>query len=48
MPKIEEFYHFIGGGEEAAQSCIEDEYEDDDEYDAFEIVNPTRPRSRPR
>ena len=37
-------------GEEAEQFCVknEDEDEDDDENDAHEIVNPTRPRSRPR
>ena len=28
--------------------CVENEYEDDDENDAYEFVNPTRPRSRPR
>ena len=46
MPKIEEFYHLTEDGEEAGQFCVEDE--DDDENDAYEIVNPTRPRSRPR
>jgi len=48
MPKVEEFYHLTEDGEEAAQFCFEHAYEDDDEYDAYEIVNPTRPRSRPR
>ena len=35
-------------GEEAGQFCIENEYEDDDENDAYGIVNRTRPRTRPR
>jgi hypothetical protein len=57
MPKVEEFYpsrasgsndHLTEDGEEAAQFCVENEYEDDDENDAYGIVNPTRPRSRPR
>jgi hypothetical protein len=48
MPKVEEFYHLREDGEEAAQFCVENEYEDDDENDAYEIVNPTRPRSRAR
>jgi hypothetical protein len=29
-----------------AQIYVENEYEDDDENDAYEIVNPTRPRPR--
>jgi hypothetical protein len=54
MPKVEEFYpsrasgsndHLTEDGEEAAQFCVDNEYEDD-ENDAYEIVNPTR--SRPR
>ena len=48
MPKIEEFCHLTVDGEEATQVCIEYEYEDVNENDAQEIVNPTRPRSRPR
>jgi hypothetical protein len=53
MPKVEEFYpsrasgsndHLKENGEEAAQFCVENKYDDD----AYEIVNPTRPRSRPR
>ncbi len=48
VPKVEEFYHLIEDNEEAAQFCVENEYEDDDENDAYEIVNLTRPRSRPR
>ena len=48
MPKVEEFYHLTEDGEEGAQFCFENAYEDDDEYDEYEIVNPTRPRSRPR
>ena len=44
MPKVEEFYHLTEDGEKAAQFCVENE----DENDAYEIVNPTRPRSRPR
>jgi hypothetical protein len=48
MPKVEEFYHLTEDGEEVTQFCVENEYEDDDENDAYEIVNPTRPRSRPR
>jgi hypothetical protein len=48
MSKVEEFYHLTEDGEEAAQFCVENEYEDDDENDAYGIVNPTRPRSRPR
>jgi hypothetical protein len=57
MPKVEEFNpsrasgsndHLTEDGEEAAQFCVENEYEDDDENDAYGIVNPTRPRSRPR
>ena len=49
MPKVEEFYHLTEDGVKAAQFCVEneDEYEDDDdENDACEIVNPTRPRPR--
>ena len=51
MPKVEEFCpsrasgsndHLTEDSDEAAQFCIENEYEDDE----FEIVNPTR--SRPR
>ena len=42
--------HLTVGDEEAYERCFE--YEDDDEYDeksdAYGIVNPTRPRSRPR
>ena len=45
MPKVKAFYHLTEDGEEAAQFYIENE---DDENDAYEIVNPTRPRSRPR
>ena len=48
MPKVEEFYHLTEDGGEAGQFWVENEYEDDDENDASEIVNPTRPRSRPR
>ncbi len=48
MPKVEEFYHLTEDGEEVTQFCVENEYEDDDANDASEIVNPTRPRSRPR
>ena len=57
MPKVEEFYpsrasgsndHLTEDGEDVTQFCVENEYEDDDENDAYEIVNPTRPRSRPR
>ena len=44
MPKVEEFYHLTEGGEEAAQFYVENEYEDDDENDAYGIVNPARPR----
>ena len=53
VPKVEEFYpsrasgsndHLTEDGEEAAQFCVENEYEDDDENDAYGIVNPTRPR----
>ena len=53
MPKVEEFYpsrasgsddHLTEDGEGTAQCCSEDE--DDDENDACEIVNPTRPRPR--
>jgi hypothetical protein len=40
--------HLSVDGQEAAQFNVENEYEDDDENDAYEIVNPTRPRSRPR
>jgi hypothetical protein len=55
MPKVEEFYpsrasesndHLTEDGEEAAQFCVENEYEDDDENDAYGIANPTS--SRPR
>ncbi len=46
--KKEEFYYLSEDGEKAAQFCVEDEDEDDDENDAYGIVNPTRPRSRPR
>ena len=42
MPKVKEFYHLSEDGEETAQFCVENEY--DDENDAYEIVNPTRPR----
>ena len=48
MPKVKEFYHLTEDGEEVGQCCVEDEYEDDDENDAYEIVNPTRPRPRAR
>ena len=48
MPKVGEFYHLTEDGEEVGQFCVENEYEDDDENDAYEIVNPTRPRARPR
>jgi hypothetical protein len=48
MSKVEEFCHQTEDSEEAAQFCVEYEDEDDDENDAYEIVNPTRPRSRPR
>ena len=48
MPKVEEFQHLSEDGEEAAQFFVENEYEDDDENDAYEIVNRTRPRTRPR
>ncbi len=48
MPKVEEFYHLTEDGEKAAQFCVENEDEYDDENDAYEIVNPTRPRTRPR
>ena len=44
MPKVEEFYHLTEDGEKAAQFCVENEDEYDDENDAYEIVNPTRPR----
>jgi len=44
MPKVEEFYHLTEDGEEPAQFCFENEYEDDDENDAYGIVNPTRLR----
>ena len=46
MPKVEEFYHLTEDGEEAAQFCFENAYEDDDEYDEYEVVNPTRPHPR--
>ncbi len=46
MSKVEGFYHLTEDGEEAAQFCVENE--DEDENDAYEIVNPTRPRPRPR
>ena len=46
MPKIEEFYHLTEDGEEVAQFCAKNE--DDDKSHASGIVNPTRPRSRPR
>ena len=42
MPKVEEFYHLTEDGEEAAQFCVENA--DDDENDAYGIVNPTLPR----
>jgi hypothetical protein len=29
MPKVKEFYHLTEDGEEAGQSCVEDEYEDE-------------------
>jgi hypothetical protein len=57
VPKVKEFCpsraswsndHPTEGCEEPAQFCFEDEYEDDDENDANQIVNPTRPRTRPR
>ena len=38
--------HLTEDGEEAGQFCIENEYEDDDENDAYGIVNLTRPRPR--
>jgi len=44
MPKVEEFYRLTEDGEETAQFYVEYEYEDDDKNDAYEIVNPTRPR----
>jgi hypothetical protein len=44
MPKVEEFYHLTEDAEEAAQFYVENEYEDDDENDAYGIVIPTRPR----
>ena len=31
MPKVEEFYQLTKDGEEAAQFCVENEDEDDDE-----------------
>jgi hypothetical protein len=40
--------HLTEDGEKAAQFCVENEDEYDDENDAYEIVNPTRPRTRPR
>lgn len=43
VPEIDEFYHRKKDGEEATQFCVENDYEDD-ENDAYEIVNPTRPR----
>ena len=48
MTKFEESYHPTEDGDKAGQLFVENEYEDDDENDAHEIVNPTRPRSRPR
>ena len=57
MTKVVEFYpsrasgsndHLTEDGEEATQFCIKNEYEDDHEDDAYGIVNPTRPRTRPR
>jgi hypothetical protein len=42
--KVEEFCHLTEDGEEAAQFCVEKEYEDDDENDAYGTVNSTRPR----
>jgi hypothetical protein len=57
VPKVEEFFpsrafgsndHLTEDGEVAAQFCVENEYEDDDENNAYGIVNPTHPRSRPR
>jgi hypothetical protein len=57
VPKVKEFYPPIASGsndyltedgEEAGQFCIENECEDDDENDAYGIVNRTRPRTRPR
>ena len=53
MPKVEEFFpsrasgsndHLTEDGEEAVQFCVENEYEDNDENNAYRIVNPTRPR----
>ena len=41
--------HLIVGDEEASECCFkyeDDEY--DEKSDAYGIVNPTRPRSRPR
>jgi hypothetical protein len=46
MPKVEEFYHLSDDGKEAAQLCIEEEYENDNEDDAYGITNPARPRPR--
>ena len=48
MPKVEEFYLLTEDGKEFAQFFVENEYEGYDANDAYEIVNPTRPRSRPR
>ena len=36
--------HLTEDGEEAVKNCVENEYEDDDENDAYGIVNRTRPR----
>jgi hypothetical protein len=44
MPKVAVFYHLTEDGEEAAQFWVDNQYEDDDENDAYEIVNPARPR----
>ncbi len=46
MPKVEEFYLLTKDAKEFTQFCVENEYEDDDANDAYEIVNPTRPRPR--
>ena len=46
VPKVEEFYLLTEDGKESTQFCVENEYEDDDANDAYEIVNPTRPRPR--
>jgi hypothetical protein len=44
MPKVEEFYCLTEDIEESAKFCFENEYEDDDENDACEIINRSRPR----